>query len=131
MLKNRIPNHEFKHLEGLLRSAIALREWYKLLANCGPAPDQATCQKALALAKKHNALFKQHAGFGLKPKNHAFYEMNRQMPKTGNPVWFATFLDETLNSMIARLSRSVHPRHFSLEVLKKYFLGRHLRKLPY
>ena len=72
-----------------------------------------------------------HSGQKGKPKHHALVDMSRVIARFGNPTKFSTYNDESFNSLIARLARSVHPAHFSLAVIKKYWLRRSLRGLPF
>ena len=131
LMHGKIPKSDYERCVGLLAAGKCLKDWYALVYTGGIQLSADQCKQALALAKTHIALFKRHAGTSLKPKHHAFFELTRNMPFTGNPAWLATFTEETLNSMVARLSRSVHPRHFPLQVLKKYALGRQIRGQPF
>ena len=130
-LKKHIAADEFKKGEGLLAASEALLEWYNILRSNGikiPAPE---CERALGLIKKHNLLWSRHSEYSCKPKHHGLLEMTKAMPYSGNPEWTSTYNDETLDSLIARIARSVHPKNCAIEVLRKYFLLRSINNLPF
>jgi len=116
---------------GLLTASENLEEWYKILRASGPLPEPTACNHAVVLAKKHVTLWRHHSGQQPKPKHHAFVDLSRAMARTRNPKEFSTYPDETVNSMISRLAKTVHPRHFACAVLKKYYLQRSLKGLPW
>ena len=108
----------FGKASGLLKSADCLKEWYNLVHGHGPKVPDPMCKHAVALAKKHIVLWVAHSGSDPKPKHHAFFEMSRAIQRAGNPKDWTTHSDETLNSTVARLARTVHTKHFALSVLK-------------
>ena len=85
----------------------------------------------MAAITKHVVLWAKHSAQEPKPKHHAIRCMTLAMERCGNPRYYATWLDETVNALVARIARSVHPAHFALEVMKKYMLLRTIDKLPY
>ena len=117
--------------EGLAKSSACLVEWYNIILSKSGAFSVDVCNNAINLAKKHVTLWRAHTGSTPKPKHHALVDLSRQMHRFGNPSWWSTYSDESLNSMIARLARTVHPAHFALTTLKKYFLQRSLKGLSF
>ena len=103
---------------GLWKSARCLRDWYRILNSHGPKVPTDKCDEAIVLAKKHATLWVAHTGCNAKPTHHALVDMSKAMYRTGNPKDFSTYADETMNSTIARIARSVHPRRFAISVLK-------------
>ena len=102
-----------------------------LVQNHGTQVPIDKCNHAVSIAKKHIVLWVAHTGSNPKPKHHAFVEISRSMRWAGNPKDWTTYSDETLNATVARLSRTVHPAHFALSILKKYYLKRSLEDLPF
>jgi hypothetical protein len=126
-----LPQEAYDQAKGLLKSAECLRDWLAAIRACGPVMPLAECSRCETLAVKHVVLWRAHTGAAPKPKHHAFVEMSRALRTTGNPAHYSTYLDESINAMVARLARSVHPANFSLEVLKKYVLRRTLDARAY
>ena len=116
---------------GLLRSADHLKAWLVAVLSHGPVMPGNVAVSCLTLAIKHVVAWRKYAGAQLKPKHHAFVELSRALPRMGNPTHFSTYLDESINSMVCRLARSVHPANFALEVMVKYALGRSLSLDPF
>ena len=77
--------------------------------------------------QNHVTLWRAHTGYHPKPKHHALVDLSRLMSRFGNPSLWSTYSDETLNSTISRLSHTVHPAHFALAILKKYYVQRTLK----
>ena len=127
----RLPGDVSNTAMGLLKSGQCLRQWYAHVYAHGPVIPGHICKDALAATKKHVSLFRMHSGQALKPKHHAFIDMTRAMPVTGNPTYLATFVDETVNVIIGRLTRSVHPATFPVQLLKKDLLGRMIFNRPF
>ena len=59
------------------------------------------------------------AGLALLPKCHMMYHMIQRAVRKGNPRMYSTYIDESLNGVIARVCRSVHRRGWALEVYRK------------
>ena len=104
--------------EGLMKSSLCLKEWYDLVNEARHALPKVNCQRALDLARKHITLWKAHTDSTPKPKHHAFADMSRQLPLFGNPFKYSTYIDESFNSLVSRLARSVHPAKFAVSILK-------------
>ena len=124
----RLQGDAHKSGTGLLKSGMCLKEWYGIIRRSEHVVPPEDCRRAVVLAKKHTTLWAAHSGQSAKPKHHALVDMSRAMARFGNPNKFSTYNDESFNSLIARLARSVHPAHFALSVLKKYWLRRSLKR---
>ena len=120
-----------KTAEGLVKSSDCLVAWYDIILSKSCTFSVDVCNKAITLAKKHVTLWRAHTGYHPKPKHHALVDLSRLMSRFGNPSLWSTYSDETLNSTISRLSRTVHPANFALAILKKYYLQRTLKGLPF
>ena len=113
----------------LKQSDDALVNWFKIIHQHGPIIPSDDCAKALLLAKKHVATFKL---VGVcKPKHHAFVDLTRRMPFTGNPRKLTTYPDETMNQLVNLMARCVHRARFAFAVLRRYILGRLLQNKPF
>ncbi len=123
--------HPYERAKGLLRSANCLKDWLELVLAAGAVLPPDECAKGQVLAVKHVVLWKAFAEDTLKPKHHAFVELARRLHRAGNPAHYSTYMDESVNALIARLARSVHPANFAVEVLKKYALHRMLHGAPF
>jgi len=81
------------------------------------------CCKLLFLCLRHLTLM-EDAGVDYLPKAHMFVHITQKIPKQGNPRFFSTFLDETLNLTIANIAAACHKANWEL------FIFRRLRLLP-
>ena len=63
----------------------------------------------------------QAAGCHETPKFHMFMHLSLDTLETGNPAYFHTYPDESLNGMLSKVARSTHPRTFCLSVFQKIF----------
>ena len=126
-----VSEEMFAKATGLLKSADCLRAWYEIVHSHGPQVPEEACALAVSLAKKHITLWAAHSGSSPKPKHHGLYELSRSMRRAGNPKDWTCHSDETLNSTVAKLTKTVHPRLFAISLLKKYFLRRTLDGAPF
>ena len=76
-------------------------------------------QRCVDIVVAHNSVFRA-AGGKLAPKHHYWFEMVLAIPTRGNPLFYTTYPDETLNGMFANISRAVHPKAFAISVLLHY-----------
>jgi hypothetical protein len=60
----------------------------------------------------HHVTLYHRAGGLLKPKHHALFHMILDSSWKGAPSLYATFRDESLNGVIARIARSCHRNRF-------------------
>eukprot|EP00969_Alexandrium_andersonii_P220983 9759831-Alexandrium_andersonii.AAC.1 len=61
------------------------------------------CQKLMDCCKRHVSLL-QRASVPLAPKHHLWAHMTMMSLRRGNPRWYSTFLDESLNAVVARIA---------------------------
>ena len=114
-----------------MKSAECLKQYYCIVKDNGPHVPVRECKRAIVAVKKHVVLWSEHSGMNAKPKHHALYELARGIEFAGNPNIYSTYMEESIHSIIARLARTVHPRHFALVALKKYYFGRSVRGVPF
>ena len=88
------------------------------------------CIAAKEYARNHNSLFRSGGGI-LRPKHHELFEMMCKMPRTGNPLRFSTYRDETFNQVIATMAKKVSRRRFPVAVMLRYQLLRSLQGLSW
>ena len=128
---------KFQHMGGeiaekakwLKQSGNDLVDWLKIINKHGPKIPPDDCAKALVLAKRHVATFKLVGSN--KPKHHAFIDLTRRIPETGNPRYITTYPDETMNQLVSLMGRPAHRARFALSVIKRYILGRLLHYRPF
>ena len=128
---------EFQHMGGeiaekarlLKQSGNALVDWLKIINGHGPIIPPDDCAKALLLAKRHVATFRLVGA--CKPKHHAFIDLTRRIPFTGNPRFLTTYPDETMNQLCGLMGRPAYRARFALSVIKRYILGRLLQNKPF
>ena len=113
----------------LKQSSDALVDWFKIIRQRGHVIPPDDCAKALLLAKRHVANFKLVGA--CKPKHHAFIDLTRRIPETGNPRYITTYPDETMNQLVSLMGRPAHRARFALSVIKRYILGRLLHYRPF
>lgn len=105
--------------QSLLRASQALHEWYATILNHGFVLPARASEQLVALALEHNrALI--CAGVRPAPKHHMFFELSRQSRKLGNPRYYTTYPDETMNKLMKDLARSAHGSTLPQAVLRKY-----------
>lgn len=68
----------------------------------------------------------ERAGMPKIPKCHLMMHMLQRAVKKGNPRWYSTYRDESLNGIIGKVAASVHPRVFAMSALTKIHIGERL-----
>ena len=81
-------------------------------------PRAAQC-KLLSLYLRHISLF-ERAGGDLKPKHHLMVHLWQQTCRHGNPRFYSTYRDESLNGVIARIAKSTHRWSF-MDVTHRHY----------
>ena len=120
--------HHIPDLVGPLRQAgHAIVQYMECLDRYPPQPDSRQCQILFALGMRHLRLAKA-AGVELSPKHHLFIHMLRRTPKAGNPRTYSTFLDESLNKVLASVCRAAYASVWERRVFANFGqLQSHLR----
>ena len=80
-----------------------------------------TCQALLDCVVQH-CVRMQHADVRLLPKHHYWAHMTLQIPARGNPRFYSTFLDETLNKVIATIAVHSHPSQWEERTFQRLHL---------
>ena len=68
---------------------------------------------------KHATLFARGGG-RLRPKHHVMFHLAWQVKEKGNPRLFSTYLDESLNGVIAKIARSAHKSCWETMVHRRF-----------
>ncbi|CAE7222610.1 unnamed protein product [Symbiodinium sp. CCMP2592] len=102
----------------LLRAGTAAMDFDAVLAAHPRAVDADTCA---LLSDNYNRFIclSARAQIPLMPKCHMMYHMIQRALLKGNPRFYSTYIDESLNGAIARVCRSVHRRGWALAVYRK------------
>ena len=108
----------------LFEAGTALLAWKRLVALAEMDMTRSECEEALEVAVRHCTLM-QHCDVDLLPKHHLWIHMCLQMPLCGNPRQYATFLDESLNSVLAAICQSSHRLTWEKSVFER------IRLMPY
>ena len=63
------------------------------------------------------------AGVHMIPKHHLWIHMTRRICSKGNPRFYSTFLDESLNAVLSDIAASNHRRTFERKTFQKFALA--------
>lgn len=118
------------YAQHLLNCGKAYRDWLNILASNGVVIPPAACRQALALACRTAALYRASNG-KLRSKFHHLYHISKNMPVAGNPVTYSTYLDESLNNLLRKMTSHIHPDTFAVSLLKRYWILRLARGMPW
>ena len=110
----------------LLASGDAAIEFENLMTAAPRVLAEDTRLLMWAAYMRHLVLYVR-AGGQLRPKHHLMMHLLHATKWLGNPRYYATYKDESLNGVIARIGRSCHRTHFGMSVHLKYNIMRHLR----
>ncbi|CAE7293625.1 unnamed protein product [Symbiodinium sp. CCMP2592] len=102
----------------LLRAGTAAMDFDAVLAAHPRAVDADTCALLFDNYNRFICLAAR-AQIPLMPKCHMMYHMIQRALLKGNPRFYSTYIDESLNGAIARVCRSVHRRGWALAVYRK------------
>ena len=91
---------------------------YRVVKEHGPRLPAVAC-RVLLRAATLTCTYYRAAGFKPAPKHHWLWEMAKWARFTGNPRFYATYVDEDFNQVVAGVARSVHASTFTRSVLKK------------
>ena len=84
-----------------------------------------TCQTLLDLCLRHLHLMGE-LGFSFLPKSHMWVHMTCNIPAHGNPRFYSTFVDESLNLVIARMAAASHRSTWEESIFLRVRLLPHL-----
>ena len=71
----------------------------------------------MAAYKRHVALMQPYGMYT--PKHHALFHLIFDMTNYGNPQWYATWRDESLNKTLKATCRNASQQRFELTVIYK------------
>ena len=95
-----------------------LCEYMRVIKQAGPTIDMGTCQTLLDLTILHISALKR-AGVSLIPKHHLWVHMSICIPRFGNPRMYSTFLDESLNAVIAKIAMVTHRANWERQICRR------------
>ena len=99
------------------KSAVRVDE---LLRNTGTYVVTFDAQQELLDSYIHHVTLFSRCGGRLRPKHHMMFHLIEQCDKIGAPAVRATYRDESLNGVIARIAQSCHRNHFGEAVHAKF-----------
>ena len=103
----------------LMEAGRAITQYMECLDRYPPQPDANQCQVLFTLGMRHLRLAKA-AGVELSPKHHLFIHMMRKTAIAGNPRTYATFLDESLNKVLASVCKVAYATVWELRVFANF-----------
>ena len=116
---SKFPVASNKQYKPMLEAGLELANYIRIL-DCNPMKlSEAEITNLLECGKRHLLLLEE-AGVPYTPKHHLFLHMTVRTARKGNPRFYATFLDESLNGKIAKICRSCHRSKIQGRVFVKY-----------
>ena len=88
--------------EALKLSGEALLRYMELLKELPRVVPRGGCQACLDACLRHLDMFQRAGG------HHLYIHLTLRMQRSGNPRYHSTFLDETLNAMLAKVAAGSH-----------------------
>ena len=114
-------SHHLREGPALVEASQALEEYLQLLRDTPQTVDDPTFERFFKLFLRHvHAL--EDARVPFLPKHHMLAHLTIQMREKGNPRFYSTFLDETLNSIIAAAAARAHPSRWEHHIHKRLSL---------
>lgn len=105
----------------LLASGRAALDVNACMKEAGRRMDEGMQRRMLASYLRHMVLYNRGGGHVV-IKHHYMVHMIQKVAARGNPRYYHTYKDESMNGIIARMARTSHRATFSATVLKKYEL---------
>ena len=106
----------------LLKAGEALIEYTRIMEDSGRNFDSETAVRFRGHCLSH-LKYAREGGVPFTPKHHLFLHLTWRSSKHGNPKYYSTFLDESLNGKIAAICRSAHRSRLQERVFLKYAWG--------
>jgi hypothetical protein len=103
----------------LLRAGQALQRFNWISDHCGRRLQASDVQELMATLVEHVACM-EHLDVELLPKHHLWTHMVRRSLVQGNFTYYATWVDEDINGVVAIICRSCHAQTFERRVLQKF-----------
>ena len=97
----------------------ALVQFRELLRSNPRRLSQHQTQELVDLAKRAFVL-REYAGIPPTPKWHLMLHIASRARRDGNPAWYATFLDESLNGNLAAMAKGCHRRTWHTSLLAAF-----------
>ena len=120
--------HHIHDMAGpLMEAGRAITQYMDCLERYPAQPSAQQCQLLFTLGMRHLRLAKA-AGVELSPKHHLFIHLLRNTWRAGNPRTYTTFLDESLNKVLASVCRAAYASVWERRVFTNFGrLQSHLR----
>ena len=116
-LCQRYPAH-IEHCLELREAGVALMRYMELMRTSPLHPEPHVCQEFMTCCLRHLCMAEK-AEISFVPKHHMFAHMTQRIVKQGNPKFYSTFLDESLNAVISYIAGSVHRKHWEKRVFQR------------
>ena len=106
-------------IEALIGAGQALVDYMDILCRESRVMSHDGFKALLSLCRTHCDLAFQ-AGVHVLPKHHLFYHLTVRIAYQGNPRFYHTYLDESLNKTFALLASSCYRSTFEKRLFQKY-----------
>ena len=115
---NQFPGNQGHMLLASGKSALAVNDVIRTSDRVIPSAEQ---QSMMSWFLRHMSLYAKAGGI-VTPKFHYMVHCLQRISRRGNPRFYHTYRDESMNGVIARIAKCSHRLSFALVVLKKYKL---------
>ena len=110
----------------LLAAGECLLEYMAILKEHDRIVPRSACQRLLDLCTRHISLL-QLAQLPLVPKHHLMVHLTLRIPTRGNPRFYSTFLDESLNAALAKIAGASHRTTWETSIFSRVRLLPHVQ----
>ena len=104
--------------DSLLVAGSVLQDYLQLLVVSPAKVPLQTCQTLMDLCIRHLRLLSE-AGVHYTPKHHLWCHLTLRIRTAGNPRCYSTFLDESLNRVLANIAAKAHRSTWELRTFHR------------
>ena len=120
---------EMREAQFLLESGRAACSALDIMSDAGRLLTDEQHRSLMSAYLHHVTMFKRAGGQTI-PKHHMALHMIKQAAWMGNPKYFQTYHDETLNGVIAKIARGTHRISFAQATHRKFDLMQQVSAQP-
>jgi hypothetical protein len=112
------------NITALIRAGAALVEYTDVLARESRKVSSSAYTRLCTLCRQHNCDAVE-AGIAMKPKHHLFVHLTDSIQAKGNPRYYSTYMDESMNKLAATIAASAHRHAFERRTFAKFAMAQH------
>lgn len=109
---------DFPNKSTFAAAGSCLLDYMAIIRGSGVVVPRDDCHRLMFLCLRHLALMEE-AGVRHLPKSHMFIHVTQRIPEQGNPRFYSTFLDESLNLVIANMAAASHRSTWEVSVFQR------------